>query len=361
MGTAEVGGGAEHLVQLVRGLLAHGFSSAAAFGRDGPAVGRLRTLEAEVRVVGTLRFTGARKLAALFRDTPADLIHLHGSRAGYLGARAAERAQAPPIVYTAHAFSFKRRLPDPLRRLAVQAEQLTCRVASHLIVLNPGDRDAAARIGIPSERVSLIPNGIAAERYLSAATRRHEFGYGAATPVVGTVGRLVEGKDPLAFVELAERVAAARPDARFLLVGDGPLRRKVERAVRRKRLQDRLRLTGFRDDVPALLATMDVAVFPSLWEALPLAVLEAMAAARAIVATDVSGHRALIVDREHGLLVPLHDEEGLGAATLALLDDVARRERLGSAARARVLADYTVQRMVEATAAVYEGVLVASR
>jgi len=106
---------------------------------------------------------------------------------------------------------------------------------------------------------------------------------------------------------------------------------------------------------------MDVAVFPSLWEALPLAVLEAMAAARAIVATDVSGHRALIVDREHGLLVPLHDEECLAAATLALLDDVARRERLGSAARARVLADYTVQRMVEATAAVYEGVLVASR
>lgn len=357
MATAEVGGGSEHLVELVRGLQTHGFASLAAFGRDGPAVVRLRESGVEVSVLGTLRFAGPRKLARLFRATAVDLIHLHGSRAGYLGALAARRTGAGPLVYTGHAFSFNRRLPAPLRGLAARAERVTCGMARRVICLNRADRETAARLGIPIGHFVLIPNGIHAARFAGAQPRRAEFGYDPATPVVGMCGRLVPGKAPLAFVAMARRVAAAMPEARFLVVGDGPLRSRFERAVAAAGLAGRVRVTGFRGDVPGLLATFDVAVFPSLWEGLPLAVMEAMAAGRGIVATDVAGHRALLRDGESGRLVPPGDDTALAAGVMGLLGDATLRARLGAAARAHVLAHFTVERMVADTAALYRAVL----
>jgi glycosyltransferase involved in cell wall biosynthesis len=358
--TAEVGGGAEHLIQLTRALRQYGFESAVVVGRDGPASGRLREEGVRVDVLGPMRMSAPFRLAARLGRARPDLLHLHGSRAALVGVIAARLARVGPAFYTAHAFSFRREMPAPLRWAAARVESLACARVGGVICLTRGDREEAAARGLPTACFTVIPNGIDIGRFPARENRRGELGLDAATPVVGMLARLVPQKDPVTFVRVAEAIAAAIPSARFLLVGDGPLRVEVERAGRGLIEAGRLVLTGFRTDVPELLATLDVVVMPSLWEGLPLALLEAMAAGRAVVASALPGHAEVIVHGETGLLAPAGDPARIAADVVGLLGDPGRRAALGRRARASVERDYTVDRMAAATAALYRSRLPAA-
>lgn len=359
--TAEVGGGAEHLIHLTRGLYSRGFQNSVAVGRDGPATERLRTVGIPVTVMGPMQVTAPFRLAHLLRRMRPDLLHLHGSRAGLAGVLAGRLTGVRPIIYTAHAFASKRRLPSGLRWTATQADVLTCRLADRVICLTIHDAAAAARNGISISKFIVVPNGIEAARFIVPHDRRTEFGFEPSTPVVGMIARLVPQKDPLTFIRMARHVAEAVPDARFLLVGDGALRLAVEQALRTLGLEGRLILTGFRDDVPELLATMDVVVLSSLWEGLPIVVLEAMAAAKPVVATGLPSLNEVIVDGETGILVPVQDPARLAAAVVSLIRQPDRRGALGRQGRERVKREFTIEHMVEATINVYRIALPASR
>jgi glycosyltransferase involved in cell wall biosynthesis len=317
--TAEVGGGGEHLVQLVRGLLRRGFTSAVIVGRDGPTTDRLRQAGASVTVVGLLGGTAPLSLGRRIRALQPDLVHLHGSRAGFTGVIAAWLARARPVVYTGHAFAFRRRLPRLLHWAAARTEAVTCCLADQVIALSRGDLAGAAACGIPTAHFTVIANGVYLARFGTTGGRRGEFGLDAQVPVVGMIARLVQQKDPLSFLRMAQLVSRTIPDSRFLLVGDGPLRATVEQAVREMALDGRVIMTGLRQDVPELLLTMDVVVLTSLWEGLPLTLLEAMAAARPIVATRVQGTAEVVVDGETGILVAPEDSAQLAAAVVELV------------------------------------------
>src|SRR5439155_6398546 len=131
---------------------------------------------------------------------------------------------------------------------------------------------------------------------------------------IGSVTRLAEQKDPLTFVRAAAMIARAAPDARFVLVGDGPLRADVEKVAAELGILDRLVITGVRRDVASLLRTFDVFVLSSRWEGLPRVVLEAMAARVPVVATDVDGVGEVVIDGESGRLVPAGAPRALAAA-----------------------------------------------
>lgn len=355
--TAEIGGGGEHLVQLTAALRPRGVESDVVVGRDGPATQRLRAAGVPVTVVGPLGVAAPVRLARVMRSVRPDLLHLHGSRAGFAGAMAAAVIGMRPVIYTAHAFSFKRRLPRPVVYLFGLAERLTCGTSARVVCLTEGDRRAAAARGISTGHFTVIPNGIDVQRFATASHCREEFGFAPTTPVVGLIARLVPDKDPVAFVRVAYAVAAMDPAVRFLLVGDGPLRSEVERSVREMNLQSRIRMTGFRHDVAELLATMDLVVVTSRWEGLPLVVLEAMAASRPVVASHLPGVAEVVIDRETGLLVPPQDPRRLAEAVTALLHDPNRRIVMGQRARARVEREFSVERMIAATVDVYRDAL----
>jgi glycosyltransferase involved in cell wall biosynthesis len=284
---------------------------------------------------------------------------LHGSRAGLAGSIAARLRRLRPVIYTAHMFSFHRRLPGALRWAARRAESVTCALSDRVICVSRADLEAAARHGIPTVRFTVVPNAVEAAAFRGRADRREELGFGPGTPVVGMIARLVPQKDPLAFVAMAARVAASIPEARFLIVGDGPLRSRIEFAGRELIRGGRLRLTGWRPDVPELLATLDVAVFPSLWEAQGIALLEAMAASRAVIASRLESHAEAVVDGESGVLFPPGDASRLATEVERLIGDPAARARLARAAGARVERLYTVDGMIQATAGVYRSALAA--
>ncbi len=355
--TAAVGGGAEHLCQLAVHLPAHGYASEVLAGTDGPATARLRALGVPVTAWGAMRWGAPLALRHHLRLHRPDLLHLHGSRAGAVGALVARGGDAPPIVYTAHAFAFHRRLPAPLRAAAALMEQATGRAAARIICLSDGDRRAALAHHLPAGRLALIRNGIDAARFADAAPIRADLGLADGAPVIALIARLVPQKNPLAFVRIAARIAPHAPDARFLVVGDGPLRGEVARAVHAAGLQERVLLTGVRHDIPQVLASCDIVVAPSRWEGLPLGLLEAMAAGRAVVASRLPGHAEVIEEGRSGVLVGDGDEEGFARAILALYADRARGAALGQAAHARVADAFAVTRMAAATAALYDAVL----
>lgn len=355
--TLEVGGGAEHLVQLAARLPARGFRSTVVSGLPGPAAERLRAAGAAVEIAGALGPAAPVALAARIRPLAPDLLHLHGSRSGFLGGLAARAIGLRRVVYTAHMFSFRRRLPPPLPWLAERAERIAGSAAARVICVSESDAADAARRRIAPGRVATVPNGIDLARFPAAADRRGELGLPSGAPVVGLVGRLVPQKDPVAFARMARLLAAQVPEARFVVAGDGPLRPALEAEAADLVARGRLTVLGFRPDVPELLASLDVAAFPALWEAQGIALIEAMAAGRAAVATRIPAHVEALDDGAAGALVPQGDPRAMAAAIAALLADPAQRAALGSRARRRAVDRYGIEAMIEATAALYREVI----
>jgi glycosyltransferase involved in cell wall biosynthesis len=175
--------------------------------------------------------------------------------------------------------------------------------------------------------------------------------------VIGCIAHFADHKDHRNLIAAAAQLAAARPDVRFLLVGEGELRPEIELQVNNLRLRDIIILVGFRSDIPQLLAAMDVVVLASHHEGLGTSLLDAMAMARPVVATAVGGIPEIVIEGETGRLVPPRDPVALADALLALVADAALRARLGAAGRKRLLERFSAEAMVERTESVYRALL----
>jgi len=221
--------------------------------------------------------------------------------------------------------------------------------------------EMCGRGGLPRAKMHVVPNGIDL-RHLppyveDRQAARAQMGFDPGRRLVAQVGRLVPQKDHPTWLRAVALVARHVPDVDFLIVGDGPLRPELERLARALGVAERVRFLGLRHDVPALLAGVDVATLTSRWEGLPNAVIEAMAMGAAVVATDVGGCGELVGDDEAGRLVPMDSPEAVARALRVLLDDEQERRRCVRAARRRVEAELTVERMVARTETLYTDLL----
>ena len=162
---------------------------------------------------------------------------------------------------------------------------------------------------------------------------RHRFGFeDDSLKIFGTVTRLHESKGNRYFIDAAARVAKELPEARFVIVGEGPLQPELEAQAERLGIQDRVVFLGFQRDVAACYASFDVAVFPSLWEGTPLTVFECMAMQKPILSTDVDGLREVLVNDDNALVVQPRDTDALATGMARLIDDEALAKRLASRA-----------------------------
>ncbi|HVF14265.1 MAG TPA: glycosyltransferase family 4 protein, partial [Acidimicrobiales bacterium] len=280
-------------------------------------------------------------LVRLFRRERPDVVHTHSSKAGLAGRLAARLAGVPVIVHTVHGWSFHDGMSRAGRRTMVTAERIAARWTTTLVVV--AERDAeigrAAGVGRP-EQYALVRSGIDTVAFRSAAATRaaarQSLGIPEGVPVVGTVTRLCRQKDPATLLHAARSVVDARPDARLVVVGDGPLRAEVETLLDDLSLRPHVTMLGPRDDVAALLAGFDAFVLSSRWEGLPRVVVEAMAVGVPVVSTNVGGVGEAIEDGVSGLLGPIGDPDALAAAILRILDEPGLGDRLRRAAGANV-------------------------
>jgi glycosyltransferase involved in cell wall biosynthesis len=215
----------------------------------------------------------------------------------------------------------------------------------------------ASHDGFPRDRIEIIPNGVELGDFVPVlppdaarrAARLPEHG-----PLIVSIARFHPVKDQATLVRGFARALAQVPEARLILAGDGPLKSALEQLARELRVADRVHFLGVRTDVPLLLQAADVFCLTSLSEAASLTVLEAMAAGRPIVLTDVGGNPELVRNEHEGLLVPRGDAAAVGNAIVRLLSDRRLAERLAAAAASRVRQEYPLSATIGRYYELYE-------
>jgi len=297
------------------------------------------------------------RLHRMFRRERPHIVHTHSSKAGIVARLAARWARVPVIVHTVHGWSFHQRMSWGERFVYKRLERVVARFTDALIVVSDGDRQKGleARIGDPARYVK-IPYGIDVAAYArkpGARTLRDELRIGEGRPIVGSVIRLAPQKDPMTMLAAFDKVGT---DAHFVIVGDGPMRSAFDAAVARSCIDGRLSVTGVRGDVHDLVGELDVFVLTSLWEGLPLAMIEAMAAGVPIVASRVDGVSEAVTDGVEGFLVAPKDAETFADRIRTLLGDGELRRRMGRAGLERSAA-FDIPTMIRRQDALYRRLL----
>ncbi len=292
------------------------------------------------------------QLWRLLRRERVDVLHAHKFGSNVWGALVGKAARVPVIVAHEHSWAFE---GEPLRRFLDR--HVVGRLADAVVAVSKRDeRRMIDDEGMPPRVVRLIPNGIPTLGEAHADVRA-ELGIDRGLPVVGTVTVLRPEKALDVLLEATARLRVREPRVRLLVAGDGPSRPALEALAQRLALGEAVDFLGERRDVPDVLRALDVTVICSDFEGSPLALLEYMAAGKAIVATSVGGIPGIIEDDVHGLLVPPQDAEALAHAIARLLGDEGLRARLGAAASQRQRREFDVDAVVAATEALYDELL----
>ncbi|MFM7162401.1 MAG: glycosyltransferase [Planctomycetaceae bacterium] len=338
------GGAEQALCELVTRLDPEEFVPRVFTLRSGGAlVDLLRARQIEVVELGARhRFDlgVVSRLARALREFQPDLVQTWLWHANVAGAWAAARAGVPRLVSGIRVAERRgrwRHLVD--RGLAGRFDRQVC--------VSRGVADQARlEVGLPAERLRVIPNGVDPGRFDTAPVVDWQaLGLPAGAQVLLSVGRLEAQKGPQDLWASAEIVARQVPDVHWVWVGEGPLRESLEREADRLGLATRLHLVGRRDDVPALMRGACGLVLSSRWEGMPNVVLEALAARCPVIATRVEGIAELIEPGQTGWVCPPQDPAGLATAQIELLRDAEQGRRLGEAGRRRVEERFTWDRM----------------
>jgi glycosyltransferase involved in cell wall biosynthesis len=245
-----------------------------------------------------------------------------------------------------------RRVDFPLRGPFSRWKYASCR---RVIAVSRAIASVMEADGFPADRVSLVYEGVPDRKPEDGgAAILRSLGVPDGAPVVGNVAALTGHKDHATLLDAAQVVLRRRPDACFVIAGDGPLRRELEARAREQGLSGRVLFAGFRTDVDRLLPAFSVFCLSSHLEGLGTSLLDAMAFGLPVVATAAGGIPEAVEHGVTGLVVPVRRPDALARALLEVLEDGDLRRRLGAAGRARFLERFTADRMVEETLRVYQ-------
>jgi glycosyltransferase involved in cell wall biosynthesis len=356
------GGGERLAIQIATRLDPERFESVLCASRKpGPfeldpsvTVARKMVDDSGIDFLGLERHSGARiddwlPLYRLLRRERFDVVHAHKFGSNVWGTLVGRLARVPVIVAHEHTWSFE---GQPVRRFLDR--ELIGRGSSVFIAVSEEDRRKMIEIeGVRPKKLLFVPNGIE-PRSPRGSDVRAELGVPADAPLIGAVGVLRPQKALDVLVRAVAPLLEEIPGLHVLIVGEGPERGSLTELIRNEGVGERVRLAGFRDDIPDVLAALDVAVSSSAFEGSPLAMMEFMAAARPIVATSVGGVPDLIDDGVHGLLVRSGDVAGLTDALRRMLTDRESARRMGERAQERRRREFDLDVVVSRFETLYE-------
>lgn len=252
------------------------------------------------------------------------IVHTHSSKAGIIGRWAAYLSGIPVIIHTFHGYGFNDYQSLLKKWLFIFLERLTARITTKFIAVSKNNIEKGINAGIfKGDDVELIRSGIDIGEFkdvaIDKAKKKKELGIEADLPIVGMIACFKPQKAPLDFIKAAHIVHQKMPDVRFIVAGDGELRPAIEDLINRFGMKDKIRLLGFRRDIPEILKCLDVFVLTSLWEGLPRVILQAMAAGIPVVATAVDGSSEVVKNGINGFLVKPGDLEGIAEKIIYIL------------------------------------------
>ncbi|MBN2013006.1 glycosyltransferase family 4 protein [candidate division KSB1 bacterium] len=300
------------------------------------------------------------KLYRLFKKEQYNLVHTHSSKPGIVGRLAAKLAGVRCIVHTVQGFAFHEQSSKLTRFIVGCLEKCAGFLSDRVIFVNDKDRHVAEQMKLmPKEKMVTIYNGIDVNHTRSELNIGLEklIGIKKNGALVGMVSRLWKQKAPHDFIRAIPYVTSELPAAKFLMIGDGPLKDELIELSETLGVSDAVQFLGWREDVFELINQLDVMVLTSLWEGLPLTILEGMALAKPVVATDIKGNNELVIHGETGFLAPPGDYQKIGEYSLKLLDDKELARRMGEAGRQRVSDKFSIEKTIKSINTVYGNLL----
>lgn len=358
----QIGGGESHLIDLIDLMDKERYEPLCLSFTGGEMISRLEAMGIKCHVIETttpFNLSIVRQIERLVRDEGISIIHCHGTRAAsnmllpalHLGV---------PMIYTVHGWSFhddQGKLTFNLRRWS---EKLICHCARKVICVSDGNADTG-RKAFGLKDVTVIKNGVNLRRFnpeTQSALKSEDFGFGASDFVAGFIARCTKQKAPLDFLEAVRQAHAADSRVKGLFVGEGDMDADVDNYIATHDMGSYVFRSPFRQDIPDVLQLVDVYCLPSLWEGLSIALLEAMATGRAIVATPTDGTKEVLSHEQNGLIIPFEAPDQLAAAILRFLNEESLR-KLCQQNVARLIAErFNAQHTADAVIKVYDSVAI---
>jgi len=292
-------------------------------------------------------FPSAPRLAPALRKGRFEIVHAHGARDHLLAAMAAAFSPSAAVVRSKHNLT------------AIKGPVLYRHFAARLIAVSHAAKEVLLACGVSAEKVSVVYDGVDLERFAPREkdpSPLEEFGIGPGAFIIGTTGRLAsKSKGIPTLLRAAQIVCGRAPHTRFLLIGRKDP--QIQGLADSLGLRDHAFFTGFREDIPRLLALLDLYVQPSVRDAFPSSVLEAMAMAKPVLATRVGGIPEAVAEGETAVLCEPGNVEEMAHAMLGLMNDRDALKRMGLAGRARVERRFSLERMIDGIEEVYRSVL----
>jgi sugar transferase (PEP-CTERM/EpsH1 system associated) len=357
MTDSKIGGAEKVVLELAKRLNKDKFSVIiCCLTEEGPIFNEAKKENIRIFALGIRNkfcFLRAFKLFKLLKDEKIDILQSHLFHANLLGRILGRIAGVRILISTEHIMGLE-------SRPRIWLNKLTSFLVDRYIAISFGVADfLSAEAGISPLKITVVQNGIDLDKYAGVSLQdsdnlRASLGFGPADKVIGTVARLHKQKGHIFLLWAAKNVIRAAPDAKLLIVGDGPLRSGLENMAVNLGIKNNVIFSGFRDDIAGIMRAIDLFVLPSLWEGLPLTILEAMAAKKPVIATKVGGVAEIVEDGITGVLVKPRDPNALAGAIIKLISDNQLREKMGDAGWRNFNEHFNAERMVRETEILYE-------
>lgn len=353
----KIGGGERHVIDLVERLDKTIFEPVVLAFTEGEMIDYLNNQGIRTHVIPSVKpfdFKVWKQVELLMEDESIDIVHAHGTRACSNSYQPANNLGLP-LLYTIHGWSFHPGQHFIIKKLRKLTERFLLHKAYIKIFVSEDNcREAQKSFHVKDAKV--VKNGIDLNKFQPGKypSLRHEWGLNDEDIVVGFIVRMTAQKDPLTLIKAMSLVVAENPSVKLLMVGDGDLKAKSVKMVRERKLENHIIFEGFREDVPALLESIDIYCLPSLWEGLPIGLLEAMAMEKAVIATPVNGTKEIIENHNNGMLVPVQNAEQLARAILTVAGNTTYRDKICKNARKTIEKSFNVNKMVQAIEDLYK-------
>ncbi|MEW6002430.1 MAG: glycosyltransferase [Nitrospirota bacterium] len=300
-------------------------------------------------------WTIVKDIYSLIKHRNIKIVRTHQYHANLYGRLAASMARVPCIIASVHnVYTIDKKIH---RRII---NRYLARFTDKIVAVSEAVKDDILRFdGLSEDKVTVIYNGIEKERFLNGNGNliRSELAISLDAPIIGTVGRLTVQKGQKYLLEAISKIKTKFPRIVLLIVGDGPLKEELKGYSKILNISDNVLFLGTRRDIPALLAAMDIFVLPSLWEGLCNSLIEAMAAGKAVVATDIAPIREVLDSKKVGIVIPAEDSDAIAASIETLLQKRSLTEALGRAARERAFFSFDIENTAELYTNLIEDIL----
>ena len=341
-------GGALQEIYLMQGLARSGWTNYLICVRDG-AIREKALSCATVSAIPSAGDLDARMLMEMvrvIRRYQPKILHVHCRRGGdYFGSLAARLTRTPAVI--------TRRVDNPESRMGAK---LKYGGYDAVVAISSGVRNALGSAGLDPGRIELIPDAVDSGRFTEGCRRqwlKEALGYGSQYKLVGVIAQLIPRKGHGHLIRAIPSILSEEPQARFLLLGQGPLRAELERQCRRQGVEEVVRFAGFREDIDRILPCLDLVVHPAEMEGMGVALLESAAAGVPVVASRVGGIPEVVRHGRTGYLVDAGRPDQIARRVVQLLNDPLTARRFGDNAKRLALAEFSIDKMVSAYIRVY--------